>query len=73
MNQFCFVLRYTGDLAQVESLVKSGANVNRKKKKSGLAPLHYAAGAGELRQLCFKKYFANIHWNIMYFTLLLRS
>lgn len=37
-------------MAQVESVIKSGVNVNEKDEESalGYAPLHYSAGAGKL-------------------------
>lgn len=35
-------------MAQVESVIKSGVNVNENDEESGYAPLHYSAGAGKL-------------------------
>lgn len=36
-----------GGVAQVESLIKSGANVNEKEEEDGYAPLHVSAENGK--------------------------
>ena len=50
MNTYIHVI---DDVAQVESLIKSGVNINEKEEESGFAPLHYSAGAGKLLFIYF--------------------
>lgn len=44
---FCIVVR-VGDVNQVISLIKGGANVNEQEDEDAFAPLHLSAGAGKL-------------------------
>ena len=39
---------FTGDVDQVEAMIKNGVNINEYIIKSWLDPLQYAAGAGKL-------------------------
>lgn len=44
-----FALLCVGDMVQVESLIKDGANVNENENTEyGFAPLHFSAAAGKL-------------------------
>lgn len=48
-------LHCLGDESHLLSLIRNGINVNGKEDENGLAPVHFAAGAGKLRIFHFSK------------------